>query len=88
MPPQPTTHFVMIQTDFAFGFFKDGFDRPTHTADPYKLVERCLGGGIAEIVFDDRGILQIAAEDQPEFCDWQVAARLNDAQASKLRFAF
>ena len=26
MPAQPTAHFIVIETDFAFGLFKNGFD--------------------------------------------------------------
>ena len=73
----------MIQTDFAFGFFKDGFDRPTHAADAYELAQRCIGGSIAEVVFDHRRVIQIAADDQPEFACGQVAARLGHAQEGK-----
>jgi hypothetical protein len=29
MPSQPTAHLVMIKPNFTFGFFEDGFDRPS-----------------------------------------------------------
>jgi len=42
----------MVKTDFAFGFFEDGFDRQTHTADTDKLDQRRVGRCIAEVEFD------------------------------------
>src|SRR4030067_2622396 len=84
MPSQPTPHLILIHTDFAFGFFEDGFDWPSHPADPHKLIERCVGRSIAEKVFDLRRIVQIAANDQPEFSGGQVATRFSHAQKCKI----
>jgi hypothetical protein len=55
VPTQPATHLTVVQADFALGFFEDGFNRPTHTADTDKPTQRCIGGSIAEVVFDHRG---------------------------------
>ena len=79
MPSQPAAHFVMIHSDFAFGFFKDGFNRPTHAAHPHQLAQRCMSGSIAEIVFDHRRVIQIAADNQPKIACGQVAARFGCA---------
>src|SRR3990172_2644841 len=83
MPTQPTACFVVVKTDFAFGFFEDGFNRPAHAADAHELAERRIGGRIAEVVFDHRRVIQIAAEDQPELAGGQIAARLGHAQEGK-----
>jgi hypothetical protein len=52
MPAKPTAHFVMIETDFAFGFFKNDFNGPTHAADAHQLDQGCIGRGIAEAGLD------------------------------------
>src|SRR5688572_13351461 len=33
MPTQPTAGFIMVEAEFAFAFFKNDFDRPTHAAE-------------------------------------------------------
>ncbi len=66
MPSDPTPHLVLIHADFAFTLFKNGFYRPSHAADPNELRAGRADRRIAEIVFDFGGILQIAANDQPE----------------------
>ena len=58
MLAQPAAHLVMVRyfgtimthSDFTFGFFKDGFNRPMHTADPHELVQRRVGRSVAEVV--------------------------------------
>ena len=55
MPTDPTAHFIMIKTDFAFGFFENCFDGPAHAAEAHELNQGCGGGGIAEIELDFRG---------------------------------
>src|SRR3989304_6317672 len=84
MPSQPTPHLVMIHTDFAFGFFKYSFNRPSHSADPDELIQRSTDRRIAEKVFDLRRIVQIAANDQPEFSNGQAATRFGHAQKCKI----
>ena len=84
MPSEPTAHLVMIHPDFTFGFFKDGFNGPSHSADPDKLIQRSADRRIAEKVFDLRRIIQIAANDQPEFTGGQAAARFGHAQKRKI----
>src|SRR5271157_865548 len=84
MPSQPTAHLVMIHPDFTFGLFKDGFNRPSHTADPDKLFQGNIDGSIGEKVFDLRRILQIAAENQPEFSGGQTRPRFGHAQKCKI----
>ena len=74
----------MIKADFAFGFFEDGFDRPSHAADAYELDHGSFSRGIAEVELDDRRILQIAADDQPDFWTRQVCSRFDQAQESKV----
>ena len=82
MPTQPTAHFVMVKTDFAFGFFENGFDRPTHAADADELDQGCIGRSIAEVKLDDRRVLQIAADDQPDF--WaRASSRATRSAAGK-----
>src|SRR5271157_5590510 len=84
MPTQPTAHLVVIKPDFTFSFFKDGFDWPSHSADADKLDHGCSGGSIAEVVFDDRRVFQITAQDQPNFRTRQVCPRLGHPQESKV----
>ena len=57
----------MVETDFAFGFFKDGFNRPAHPTQADELTQWRIGGRIAEVIFDHGPVVQIAADDQPEF---------------------
>src|SRR3972149_728716 len=84
MPSLPTAHLVMIQTDFTFGFFKDGFDGPTHPTDPHELVQWAVDGSIGVKVFDHGRIIQVATNDQPEFWTRQVAARFSHAQKCRI----
>ena len=74
----------MVKTDFAFGFFEDGFDRQTHAADTDKLDQRRVGRCIAEVEFDLGWVMEIAANDQPDFRAWQVSTRFNDPQESEI----
>src|SRR3972149_9437632 len=84
MPAKPATHFVMVETDFAFGFFKNDFDGPTHAADTHKLDQRGIGRGVAEVELDLRRVIQVAADDQPDFGTGQVGPRFDDAQKGKV----
>ncbi len=84
VPSQPTTHLVIVKADFAFGFFEDGFDRPAHPAYAHELAQGRVSRGVAEVVFDHRRIVEIAADDQPEFTCGQVCARLAHAQKGKV----
>ena len=84
MPSQPTAHLIMIKADFTFGFFKDSFDRPTHAADTYELGQGCISRSITEIVLDDRRIIQITADNQPNLWLWQIPARLAQSQESEV----
>src|SRR5215210_2931947 len=84
MPSDPTPHLVMIHSDFAFGLFENGFNRPSHSADSYELVQRSIDRSIAEKVFDFRRILQIAANDQPELTSRQAAARFSHTQKCEI----
>src|SRR5487761_2276273 len=84
MPSYPTPHLVMIHTDFTFGLFEDRFNWPSHSADPDELTQRSADRSIAEKVFDLRKIIQIAANDQPEFTHRQAAARFSHAQECKI----
>src|SRR3990172_8853702 len=84
VPSYPTSHLVMIHADFTFGFFKDGFNWPSHSADSDKLTQRSADRSIAEKVFDLRRIIQITANDQPQFSNGQAAARFGHAQKCKI----
>ena len=84
MPSQPTSHLVMIHPDFAFGLFENKFDRPSHSANPHKLLQRHADRRIAEIVFDPGGILQIATNDQPELTGRQATAQFGHAQKCEI----
>jgi len=42
----------MIHPDFTFRFFKDGFNWPSHSADPHELIQRSADRSIAEKVFN------------------------------------
>lgn len=70
LPADPTAHFVVIETDFAFGFFEHGFDGPTHAADADEFDHRCVGWCVTEIEFDLGWIVKVAAQDEPEFRAW------------------
>ena len=76
VPPYPAPHLVMIHPDFAFGFFKDRFDRPSHSADANELMQRSVEGSIAEKVFDLSRVIQITADDQPEFTGRQASSAI------------
>ena len=65
MPAQPTAQFVLVQTDFAFGFFKNDFNRPTHATNTHQFADSNRGGSVAEVEFELAWIIQIAANDQP-----------------------
>ena len=67
MPAQPTAHFVMVKTDFAFVFLKNGFNGPAHPADAHELDQGSFDRGIAKVELDHGRIIQIAADDQPDF---------------------
>lgn len=84
MPTDPTAHFVVIETDFAFGFFEHSFDGPTHAADADQFHQGCVGWGIAEVEFDLGRVVKVTTQDQPEFRAWQVIARFCDAQKGEV----
>jgi len=84
MPSDPTPHLVMIHADFTFGFFEDSFNRPSHSTNPDQLSQRNADRSITEKVFDLRGIVQIAANDQPEFSGGQARARFGHTQKRKI----
>jgi hypothetical protein len=68
MPAQPISQFVMIQPDFAFGFFKDGFDGPTLATHAYKLNQGSFSGIVAEVVFNSgRAVLSKTGEELTAF---------------------
>jgi hypothetical protein len=67
VPTYPAPHLVMIHPDFAFGFFKDRFDRPSHSADANELMQRSVEGSIAEKVFDLSRVIQITADDGSKY---------------------
>ncbi len=84
MPAHPTAHFVVVETDLAFGFFKNGFDGPTHAADTHKLNQGGLFWGIAEVKLDLAGVIQVAAYDQPEFRARQIGPSFDDPYEDKV----
>src|SRR5271169_3745662 len=84
LPTLPTAHLVMIHPDFAFGFFKDRFDGPSHSADANELIQRSVDGSIAEKEFDLSRVIQITADDQPEFTGRQTSARFGHAQKCEI----
>src|SRR3972149_7559225 len=84
MPAEPTAHFVMVETDFAFGFLKNDPNGPTHAADAHELDQGCIGWGIAEVELDFRWVIQVATDDQPDFGARQVTPRFGDAQEGKV----
>src|SRR5271157_205402 len=84
MPSYPTPHLVMIHTDFTFGLLEDSFNWPSHSADPDKLTQRSAERSIAEKVFDLSRIIQITANDQPEFIGGQATARFGHTQKCKI----
>src|SRR6476620_4911138 len=84
MPAQPTAGFIMVKTDFAFSFFKDEFNRPTQAADAQQSKQGDVGGGIAEVKLEFSRIVQITADQQPEFGAGQAVARLDHAQESEI----
>jgi hypothetical protein len=57
----------MIHPDFAFGFFKDRFNRSSHSADANEFIQRSVEGSIAEKVFDLSRVIQITAEDGSKY---------------------
>jgi hypothetical protein len=73
MPSKPAAQFVMIETDFAFGFFKNDFNGPTYPADEHELDQGCIGRGIAEAELDHRRVIQVAADDPPDFGTGRLA---------------
>ena len=86
MPPQPTTRLIMVKTDLAFIFFEDSLDGPPHTADAHKLAQGSFNGSIAIVELDHGRIVQIAADDQPDFRARQVGSRFKQAQESKIAY--
>src|ERR1700690_3911986 len=84
MPSDPATHLVMIQPDFAFGFFKDGFNGPTHTTHAHQLNQWSFCWGVAEVVLNHFRVIKIAADDKTEFTGGQVCTRFNQAQEGKV----
>src|SRR5688500_19346616 len=74
MPTQPTAQFVVVEADFAFGFLKNDFNRPTHPTDAHQFEQGNADGRIAEVELELAGVLQIAADDQPEFGTRQAVA--------------
>ena len=84
MPSDPTSHLVMIHADFTFGFFEDSFNRPSHSTNPSQLSQWNADRRITEKVFDLRGIVQIAANDQPELTSRQATARFRHTQKCKI----
>jgi hypothetical protein len=72
MPSQPGTNFVLIHSNFAFGFFERSFNRPSQTTDPHQFLDGAVGGGIAQIEFHFGLRSQTAATDQPLTNSWQA----------------
>ena len=86
MPTQPTANFVVVETDFTFGFFVNDFDGPTHTANTYKFDQGSVNGSIAKVELDHQRIIQISADNQPDFWTWQASSRLNNSQEGKISY--
>src|SRR3990170_1074571 len=84
MPAKPAAHLVVVETNFSFGFFENGFDRPTHSAEAYKLDQGGLDGSVAKVELDFAGIIQVAADDQPNFRARQISPHFNDPQEGKV----
>ena len=84
MPSQPGTSFIVIHSDFAFGFFECGFDRPAQTTDPHQFLDGAMGRRIAQIEFHFGLRSQTAATDEPLTNSWQAVLDGGHTQDSKL----
>src|SRR5258708_3999871 len=84
MPAQPRAGFIMVETDLAFAFFEDGFDRPAQAAQTDKFSQRCGVGCITEVELDYGWVVEVAADNEPEFGTGQTITGLNHAPEGKI----
>ncbi len=84
MPTEPTAQFIVVETDFHLARPDDGLYGPTHATDAHQFSRVNVGRGIAEVVFDFAGVIQVAAHDQPEFLARQALPHFDDAQTGKI----
>jgi hypothetical protein len=66
MPAGPGARFIVIQSDFTFGFFQHRLHRPAPTAQAHQVQWRTGGRRVAQVVFDFRLQPQAASNDQPD----------------------
>src|SRR5512136_933295 len=84
MPAQPTARFIVVETDFALAFFEDDLDRPTHAADANQFEQGDVCRGIAEVELEYLRVVQVAADDQPDFLVRQTASAFDHTQESEI----
>ena len=84
LPSQPSTNFILIHADFAFGFFERSFNRPAQTTDSDQFLDGASGGSIAQIEFHFGLRSQTAATDQPLTNSWQAVLNGGHTQDGKL----
>jgi len=68
----------MVETNFAFGFFKDGFNGPSHTAETGQRLKRGGGWSIAHIGFQFPQIA-LAPQHHPDLRTRQAVAHRHHA---------
>jgi hypothetical protein len=87
IPPRPEAQFVVIQAQVPFTFREAGLDGPAHSAQPDQSVQRRVGGGIAQVVFE-RGHLgrtvHFAAQHHPNLPRRQAVAHRHRAHGGEV----
>ena len=81
MPSQPTTQFVVVETDFDFASAEDDFDGPAHQWHAHQFQRFDLGRRIAKVVLDFGRIFDVTAQDEPAFRAWQTIPGLPELEA-------
>ena len=80
VPAQPTAGFIVVETDFAFAFFEDDFDGPTHAADAHQFKQGDVYRGITEVELEFSRVVHIAPDHQPDFRAGQATSAFDHAQ--------
>lgn len=84
LPAAPRARFVMIHTDFAFGFFQHGFNGPAITAGLRQPLMGTSHGRITYIEFQLWRPAQVTPEDRPRAWSGQLISDRGHSQEGKV----
>lgn len=84
IPAVLNEHFKMVEIDFHFSIFKNGFTRKMLTTDMHEHNYWDIDQSNCEVDLNLFKVIYGAADDLTDFGTGQVVARFNDTQKAKL----